>query len=229
MISIDLPSLEITPSSKLEAIYKLVQSTPELGFAYKANLRDHIRENAERGTLWAAYEDSALAGVAMAGSRRLYTHLMRHGEISVLSEYRRRRIGTALYAAQVLQALLEGRREVEDTIIPSLSPWMAGPTDCGPGFLPALQYAHVGTLPARTGGFRDVALFVKSTIQVKDYLVRLPSDVAIEVRDSEKVKNTFEKNVHTYSEHDPALAEKVRKLRTAIIPALDFVTVLGGE
>lgn len=215
MLDIRLPLLT-WEGAKLEEIYTMFQSSPELGFLFKAGLKDHIRENESRGTLWAAYRDEQLVGVATLGSRRAYAHLARHGEIHVPRQFRRQRIGTCLYFVQVLQALLEGRREMEDTIIPALSPWMSQEE----GFLSSLKYKLYGVLPARTGGFKDVMLWGKETIEVDDYSDRLPNDLRdLHFRDTPKMRETFEKNIANYSSHNPRLAEQITSLRQWVFDA----------
>lgn len=206
MLEILMPRLS-WEGSRLEEIYTMFQASPELGFLYKASLKDHIRENDSRGTLWAAYRDRQLVGVATVGSRRAYSHLLRHGEIHVPKAFRRQRVGTSLYFVQLLQALLEGRRELEDTIIPALSPWM-------PEFLSALQYTLYGLLPQRTGGFKDIMLWGKKSFEVDGYLDRLPDDLnRIELYDTAKTRETFDKNLLNYLGHDPSLAERIKVLR----------------
>jgi len=217
MIELKLPDKD-WPDDQLTAIYNLIQATPELGFNYRTGIHDHVVANRTRGTIWAAYLNSELAGVAMVGSRRLYPHLLRHGEIAVKPEYRRQRVGTSLYYAQILQAYLEGRREVEDTIIASLSPWMRGPTDCGIGFLPSLGYTHYGTLPRRTSGFRDIELWGRDLTDINTllkYSSRVPSNLVIELYDTPAMRDTFVKNTDNYAHHD--------------VPARDYMDSIRGQ
>ena len=230
MILIKLPRLS-WDGKDLEDIYTVLQGAPELGFLYKASIRDHIRENESRGTLWAAYWDEQLVGVATIGSRRSYPHLTRHGEITVIPEYRRRRIGTALYFVQILQSLLEGRREVEDTIIPELSPWMSGPTECqeGIGFLPSLEYSLLGTLPRRTSGFKDIQLWGKCTYNLDRWLDRIPTNSDFELLDTPKMRATFEKNLKNYENHDPDLVQTIQSCRDWIFETFQRVEVMQNE
>lgn len=201
---------------KIEEIYNLLQSTPELGFVRKDTIRDHIRQNEERGTIWAAYYKGQILGVANIGSRRAYSHLTRHGEIGVSPQYRRGRIGTCLYFVQILQSLLEGRRLVEDTIIPEYSPWMSGPTKCGEGlgFLPSLSYTHYGTLPQRTSGFKDVQLWGGETLKLRDYyLGQILEKSTYFLVDTPKTRATFEKNMNYYHTHEPELVPLFQEVR----------------
>ena len=223
MLEIKLPLLN-WKGKELESIYHLFQATPELGFLYKTSIRDHIRENENRGTLWAAYLNKELVGVAAIGSRRLYPHLARHGEIGVIKEFRRRRVGTALYLAQILQMILEGRREAEDTIIPALSPWMAGPTGCsdgGIGFLPSLNYIHYGTLPSRTSAFKDIQLWGKKTLEVHHILSRSPEGVRVSLIDTQKTRDTFAKNLENYKKHNKPLHDAIIEQRQWVLDNFD--------
>jgi len=221
---VTLPLVESAKPDILTQIYKLVQTCPELGFTYKESLTAHVRENTNRGTLWAAMRGSEVVGVATLGSRRLYPHLARHGEVVVKHEYRRQRIATALYTAQVVQVILEGRREVEDTIITSLSPWMHGPTDCGDGFLPSLKYTHYGTQPKRTTAFRDVALWGKATTELDSYLSRLPENLeTLQVVRTEKVDATWEKNMKVYGRNAPELVGEFETLRERVLSIASLV------
>jgi hypothetical protein len=241
VIEVKLPQKGVTPDDEVEAICDIMQKSPELGFVYKAVVLDAIAQNNVRGSLWAVYLDGVPVGAAMIGSRRPYDHVYRTGDVTVLTEYRRRRLGTCLYTATAMQGILEGRREVEETVIASLSPWMvysenvgwqiydsvcgesngAGPANFdgqlktdkvdGPGFLRSLGYSHYGTLPKRTGGFRDIQLWCHSPIEIDNYLSRLPDDeIVIELQDVNHDRTVFERNMKNYMQHDIELAAQFR-------------------
>lgn len=203
---------------KLEPIYHSIQSAAELGFVFKASIKDLVRDNTFRGSLWGVYEDDILKGACLIGSRALYQHMARHGDINVFPEYRRHRLGTTLYTVQILQAILEGRRCVEDTIVPALSPWMAGPTECGGGFLNSLKYQFYGTLPERTRSFKDIQLWGKSTLALQDYLDRLPkTDIVFELRETPVVRETYMKNMAVYEQYMPGVAREMSALRDFVL------------
>ncbi|MBT9132072.1 MAG: hypothetical protein DDT33_00582 [Firmicutes bacterium] len=219
----------------LDQIYHSIQSAPELGFVYKTSLSDLVKENENRPSLWSAFLDSKLAGTAVVGSRAANHHLWRHGDIAVFSEFRRRRYGTLLYFTQILQAILEGRRIIEDTIVPDLSPWMVRPDCNGQGFLPAVGYQQLGIQPGRTRTFKDIELWGGDT----DYLIsnffdRLPDDLKIDIYDTPKVRNGFQKNVEIFDKYSPKLADWFRSQRNEILTG-DFygiplnVTVLADD
>lgn len=203
-------------SDALMEIYNFVQATPELGFIYRTALQDHVKGNEKlEPTMWAAYMNDELAGVATVGSHPRYPHTAKHGEITVRRDRRRMRIGTSLYFTQVLHAILKGRREIEDTIIPDLSPWMAGVGECGPGFLPVLGYTHYGTMPKRTSGFKDIMLWGTETLDAVDrYMDRLPDMLQrIELRETPKMRENFERNMHNYGQHVKGLIDRFEQQR----------------
>lgn len=212
-----------------------MQHAPELGFVFKAVIIDAIAQNSTRGTLWAVYLDEKPVGAAMIGSRRPYHHVYRTGDVTVVKEYRRKRLGTCLYTATAMQGILEGRREVEETVIASLSPWMvySGDSDTivgeqnydgqlssgevrGSGFLRSLNYKYYGTLPKRTSGFRDIQLWCHDPSEIDDYLSRLPEqEVVIELAtNAEHDNDVFDKNIENYKQHEPELVSRFEILRS---------------
>ena len=217
MIEITIPTRD-WQGSTLEEIYHSIQSAAELGFVYKATLSDLVKENDNRTGLWSAFDGPELLGSAICGSRAAAGHLWRHGDINVKPEHRRRRVGTAFYFAQIIQAILEGRRQLEDTIIPDMSPWMVRKSECGDGFLLVLGYKPSGLLKERTRGFKDVELWGMGTLdQIDLYVSRLPEGVSIEVRDTPKVRSGYEKNMEAFRIHRPELAEQFDLARQEIL------------
>lgn len=249
MITVKLPRKGVTPEAEVERICDIMQHAPELGFVYKAVVLDAIAGNDVRGTLWAVYDNDEPVGVAMIGSRRPYDHVYRTGDVTVVPERRRQRFGTCLYTATAMQGILEGRREVEETVIASLSPWMVyealerdrgtetrfgtdGPPNFdgqlrmgsvdGHGFLRSLNYKHYGTLPMRTGGFRDIQLWCHSPFDIDDYLERLPEDdVVIELADREHDWKVYDRNIENYKKHDMTLATRAERLKTWVLEGAD--------
>ncbi len=204
----------------LDQIYHSIQSAPELGFVYKTSLSDLVKENENRPSLWSAFIDKKLVGTAVVGSRAANQHLWRHGDIAVFPEFRRRRYGTSLYFTQILQAILEGRRIIEDTVVPDLSPWMVGQ-----GFLPAIGYTQFGVLPGRTRAFKDIELWGGDThLLVDNFFDRLPDDLTIDIYDTPKVRDGFQKNVEIFDKYFPQLAAWFRSQRDEILTG-DFYGV----
>lgn len=221
MYDIKMP-LPDWPHEDLEDICDLIQSgSRHLGFVFRDSLYNRIKLNKEGGTIWAAYLQATgeLVGAAASHPKRNYpAYIASHGIVMVPKESRRRRVGTSLYAAQVMQAMLDGRRDIEDQIVPHLSPYMGGPTDCGEGFLPSLNYKHVGTLPRRTSGFNDLQIWIKSISEFfEDYLPRLPKGVQFYLLDTAKNLENFNKNVYNYHLHDPLLAKTTWALRNYVL------------
>jgi hypothetical protein len=130
----------------------------------------------------------------------------------------------------MLQGIIEGRRQVEDTIIPSLSPWMRGPTDCeGVGFLPSLKYALHGVLPQRTGAFRDIELWGKMTTEIDIFLERIPKS-SYELPHTEKVDATFAKNIKTYRNNEAnELANKLEEKREWLLSTFNIIEISSKQ
>ena len=102
-------------------------------------------------TIWGAWtEGGKLVGSMMIGGRN-QCHYAKFGEVGVLPEYRRQRIGTALYTAVVAQGVLEGRRIWEDTIV--------GTNEIQMHVLPTIGLEKWGILRAKTASFLDIHIF----------------------------------------------------------------------
>lgn len=227
-ISIKHPLKGRTSTETVESIVKVMQSAPELGFVLRASVVSWMEENTRRGTLWYAEVDEQVVGVATIKTRRPYFHLYDTGDVTVLKPYRRQRIGTALYTATTFQGILEGRREVQETVIDSLSGFMVYPScngDGGVGFLNSLKYKHYGTLPKRTSGFRDIVLRCHATDEIDDYLTRLAPGTTIELRETNDVRVNFARNMENYEQHDPALAQRIRDIRQKLLDGAYPATV----
>lgn len=219
-LEIRLP-LSTWPKESRDEIWQLIDGRKDdvLGRIFKDSVTNHIRENRERGTLWAAYKSEELQGVGIIGSRAAYSHLLRHGESIVPPEFRRSRIATSLYFAQVLQAVLEGRRLLEVTIVPSLSPWMKD-------FLDGLGYYIWGNYPQHSTGFRDQVIWGQQTLDAIDtFSERVPEDVTIQLRDTPKTRSTFEKNMGLYERYRFGMAGMFQVLRERVLTQFNVAYV----
>lgn len=205
----------------VQAIYTDRGVQGELGeFVMKEGIKNRIAENTKRGSVWLAIAqldtapiDGAVIGAANIGSRSAYRHLLRHGEVGVLREFRRQRVGTALYLAQCAQALFEGRRSVEDTIIED-NPNMFR-------FLPTLEYEVMGVLRERTRAFKSIHLFHHTTYELLWLAIaRLPNyRVIIDVVKSWTTRRDFDENMDAYSRYRPGtrslIAEAVETIESS--------------
>lgn len=224
-IVIKLPTLNTVPHEQVEQFYDLVQKhAAQLGFHHKSQLRDQLKANEKRSSVFWAFLDGELVGYTATGSRQYYAHLMRMGDVAVMDEHRRKRIGSALYAAVIATAILEGRRQLEDTIIYSLSPFMCD------GFLPSLGFEPSGVLQQRTSGFRDIHLMCRdvSLHWLKSVVARLADDTTIELPEHESAKSSFITQMKAYEGHGD-LVSAFEKMRVYIHKTFKMVDVAGSK
>ena len=227
MIEITVPIKGEVPEEEIDALFDLIQAAPELGFIRRSLLDDYLISNARRPVVFMAKLDGQIAGGSVIASRRPYWHLMRTGEVAVPPEYRRKRVATSLYYAMICVGLLEGRRETEETVIESMSPWMVRESCDGEGFLLSLNYHHYGTLIKRTGAFRDIELWCKPLNEYKDWEDRVPPDTRIYLPETEEMRGHFDRNMKNYSGHDPELKKTIEGLRDALVyNDLEMVSVV---
>ncbi len=227
MIEVTVPYQKETPTEDIDALFDLIQAAPELGFVRRSLLEDYLKMNSNRPTLMMAKLDGVVAGGCVIASRRPYTHVMRTGEIAVPLEYRRKRVATALYYAECVVGLIEGRREVQEDVIVSLSPWMVRSSAEGEGFLLSLNYHHYGTFPQRTGAFRDIEYWCKSLVEYDDYECRVPPDTRLFIPETEEMRGYFEKNMDNYQRNRPELKTTIGGYRDAFMYGeIEMVQVL---
>jgi len=121
------------------------------GFTHMDTIMSQIKKNSFRPSLFVArLNDGEIVAAAEISSRK-QAHRAHHGKISVLPEFRRKGIGTALYIEQILTCMLEGRRKMEDTVV--------GDNPAMHNFLPKLGYVHEGTLEEHTASGKSLVLY----------------------------------------------------------------------
>lgn len=177
------------------------------GFCILDSLLSKVNQSGT--TIWkAVYDDKTVGGYLTAG--RSQCHQMKLGEVGVLPAYRRRRIGTALYAAGIFQSVLEGRRIVEDTIV--------GDNPFQFKALAALEIPQVGTFPMKTASFKDIALFCLNitSAKIEHILGRLSYDTKITLRHDYYTDDLWKKNVEIYNKQNPSFIEDITKCRKLI-------------
>jgi hypothetical protein len=217
MIEVTVPQKNETPTGDIDALFDLIQGASELGFIRRSLLEDYLKSNSTRPVLFLAKFDGVVAGGSVIASRRPYAHIMKTGEVAVPKEYRRKRIATTLYFAMACTGLIEGRREVQEDVIESLSPWMVRSTCEGEGFLLSLNYHHYGTLPKRTGAFRDIEYWCKPYIEFEDWEQRVPPDSRVYLPEMDQARLYFEQNMLNYDRHDPDLRVTIEKYRDMFV------------
>jgi len=215
----------------VQGIYMAKGVQNELGeFVHKEGIKNKIANNVDRGSVWiAALSDGSgegeVVGAANIGSRSGYQHLLRHGEVGVLPMYRRRRIGTCLYLVQVAQALMEGRRLVEDTIIED-NPNMFD-------FLPTLGFESPHYLFERTRAFKTIYIFQNTTLETFDVgmnrLPTWPDKISMQIVRSEATERNMANNMKAYTTHRPGLAGEISTIFEAMMVMPDFFEIVDNR
>ena len=217
-----------TSQEDLERIYDILQREPNImGFVYKATIQESIYGNTNRLNLVAARLDGEIVGALMVVGRRPYQHLWKSGNVYVLPEARRQRVGTALYTAAAIGAIIEGRRLTQDDVILDYSPWMVRerkPTDVcggGKGFLITLGYQQAGTFPRVTTGFKTIEPWIKEVIPyIEDYIIRIPKGTTIQLFHTATAQKVYEENLKRYQTYDPDLAKTLVFKREGVLQGL---------
>lgn len=209
-------TLRLGHAADLETVLELLHAptvTPTLDEAVeRTKIRDLLARNAEQGGCWLAELDGVPVGVGLCDSRRPYRHMLRHGLVGVLGEYRRRRIGTALYTAQIAQAVIEGRRLVEAAVLAD-NPHL-------PHLLPRLGYQEVGVLPDLTPAFRTVRLYYTTPHLILPSLLApgmLPLNLRLTLATGDATDRTYAANIRTYEQHNPLVAGLMAHARTLVL------------
>lgn len=160
-------------------------------------------------TLWQAlYDNKVVGGFVIAG--RSQCHQAKFGEVGVLPDYRRMRIGTCLYAAGLFQSVLEGRRLMEDTIV--------GDNPFQFNALSALRVPQIGILPMKTASFKDIALFCLNVNEaaVNHFLWRMPEDCQVAIEHTSYTADLWEKNKAIYLKKNPAFVTTITACRDIV-------------
>jgi len=160
------------------------------GFTMRDQIRDCIKV---RPSLWVADLDDKIVGAHMFGGRP-QSHMIKLGHVGVLPEYRRQRIETSLYFTAVAQAVLEGRRLIEDTIV--------GDNEAQKIALPTMGFRLAGELVHRTGSEKSIFLYQLSLLWDKAWSLiysRCPPDLWIELKTNSYTSDLWEKNMTLYT------------------------------
>ena len=173
-------------------------------------------------TIWGAWtEEGKLVGSMMIGGRN-QCHYAKFGEVGVLPEYRRQRIGTALYTAVVAQGVLEGRRIWEDTIV--------GTNEIQMHVLPTIGLEKWGILRAKTASFLDIHIFgyLLSVEQFNRTIKRLHKGTRIELREDYYSRDLWSKNQEVYQKKNPEFIKEIEECYK-IVKESKFFNVVQGE
>lgn len=241
--------LRLANKGESRIVQNLYMESGELQeFVMEAGIQNRIVENPERPGLWIAEtsdfgpfdaypgkcacvkssEDKAMliVGAGNIGSRHAYPHLIRHGEVAVSIPFRRQRIGTAIYLAELAQSILEGRREAEDTIV--------GTNVNMHSFLPFHGYEVIGRLVGRTKGFQDIVLYSQSTLvafdKLRHALEEKQNEWRIVLKITEKVIRDRERNYEAYRQHGrESLIVAMEEMIHKIVVSRHFVIASNYE
>lgn len=173
-------------------------------------------------TIWAAFDGEKIVGSMMIGGRN-QCHYAKFGEVGVLPEYRRQRIGTALYTAVVAQGVLEGRRIWEDTIV--------GTNEIQMHVLPTIGLEKWGILRKKTASFLDIHIFgyLLSVEQFNRTIKRLPKGISIELREDYYSADLWGKNMEIYVKKNPEFMREIETCREIVRTNKVFKVVQGEK
>lgn len=216
--------VKLLKPTDVDAVQKVVAHPDVVGWlggflvaATKGGLADPIKkqtftrkDSPPTAMIWGAWLDEQLVGFTKIESRSP-TFFMKNGSIGVLPEFRRERIGTALLYTQMVQAVIEGKRLIEDTIV--------GDNPYNSNVLPTLGYKLVGTLPEKTASFKDINLY---SYQVnRDWLYtpksRLPTYFTTEVIRSPHTQKSWNENMESYARNHDEILQNFSQLLTDLV------------
>ncbi len=186
------------------------------GFTMLETIKKKISD--KRPSFWVADFGSKSVGAFMIAGRP-QSHMLKYGELGVLQNYRRNRIGSAMYLAATIQGILEGRRLFEDTIVGD------NPTQFF--VLPTLGLNKAGELRHRTASGKSICLFQLSLLDegsLETMIRRVPETTRIQVLENSYTADLWEKNTTIYEKFNPdfipileGYREKIRSMKTVHI------------
>lgn len=208
-MSIDLTPFKKTDATDIQNIFNEKSSIGFLGgFTMLEQVKQQIKPHGVSG--WLARDGVEAIGAFEIGGKP-QSHIMKFGKVCVVPTWRRRRISTTLYAACVMQGILEGRRLFEDSIV--------GDSPSQHFALPSMGMTKAGTLKHKTGSAKDIVIYQYDLIEAnfEDFLARINPDAKIYLHNSAYQKDLLEKNNLIMLKYVPSLIPKIEKLRQIII------------
>lgn len=190
------------------------------GFTMLEQLRNSCKDKYKIGLFGAFLDDGTCVGGIQVAARPS-SWQMKWGQVGVLPEYRRQRISTALYAAVTMQAILEGRRLLEDSIVSNNPVQFTA--------LPTMGIKLVGTLRHRTTKGHGLALFdftLLDRLAFPTMISRIPQALfQIRLQESFYTDEVFQKNLEVFRAAIPAYEAEAIKFKQLVKQELTFVTV----
>ena len=126
------------------------------GMTFRDTIKGWVSKK-DRGTAFLAKIGSEVVGACVIGGRP-QSHLIKFGSIGVVPEHRRRRIASCLYWTMTAQAVVEGRRLCEDTIV--------GNNEIQHQLLPTLGLYRAGVLKKKTASALDLHIYQLDLLDV---------------------------------------------------------------
>lgn len=219
-------SIDLTPFKKTDAIdIQNLFNHKEIigylgGFTMLEQVKQQIKPHGISG--WLAREGVETIGAFEIGGKP-QSHIMKFGKVGVIPSWRRKRISTTLYAACVMQGILEGRRLFEDSIVGD-SPWQNLA-------LPSMGMTKAGTFKHKTGSAKDIIIYQYDLIEAdfEYFLARINSDAKIYLHSQAYQKDLLEKNNIIMAKYVPDLIPKIEKLRQIILNHPQIVIMAPEE
>lgn len=208
MIRVHIPYWTELPEEARHSRAHLVQDVSE--WIHRETVFSQIKANDGQLSFLEVWYDEILVGTAALGSRRGHQHILKHGAVQVLPQYRRLRCGTAMYASQVLCGLMEGNRLAEDCIIWDYSPWMVE------GFLPSMGYRLQGIFPRQTRGHHDNHYLYQPLFDLVNWLKKVPVGSTLMWIESPTTQRRLEKNLKNCYSHSPTEARLLEMFITTL-------------
>jgi len=187
------------------------------GFTMRDQIRDCIKV---RPSLWVAELDGKIVGAHMFGGRP-QSHMVKLGHVGVLPEYRRKRVETVLYFTAVAQAVLEGRRLVEDTIV--------GDNEAQKVALPTMGFRLAGELVHRTASEKSIFLYQLSLLwdlAWENIYMRCPTGFHIELKTNPYTADLWAKNMELYLKKESKALDLIPALRE-MLERSSYATVIS--
>lgn len=209
MSEISLTPLKRTDCEDVQSIFNNKEIIAQLGgFAMLESIRQQVKPSGVSGHI--AREGIKSIGAFQIGGRP-QSHLLKLGSVGVLPEYRRRRISTTLYAAAIMQGVLEGRRLFEDTIV--------GDSPVQHLALPSMGLVRAGILKHKTASAKDIHIYQYDLIEA-DFnflLSRINPDAVIYLHNAHYAEDLWNKNCEIMKKYVPSLIPKMEKCRELIL------------
>ena len=215
-------SIKLIQKHELVDAQNLLNSKGIIAYLGGFTMMDKIsQKQKQQNSLWAAFVDDKMVGVAMIGGRP-QSHIIKYGEIAVLPEFRRMRVASSLYFAMTIQGIIEGRRLFEDTIVGD------NPTQFF--VLPTMGLKMNGELEHKTASAKSICIFQFSMLwdgAFEKMLSRVPSTTTVQVAGGEYADDLYTKNCVIYSKYSEQYLPIAERLRNDVLSEKHNISVVN--